>query len=148
MKKLALALPAVAGLTAAAGLAAVTLTANAATAQPAAKTPAAKIAVYDCANKPQVRPSEFDIFCDGSAALAKMSWSNWNTTEATGTGVFYVDNCVPNCAQGKWSHQNVIVVLWRGKPVAHHPGKLGYSKMTLLYPGSGRTQTMTPPGAY
>lgn len=145
--KLAFVLPVAAGLTVAAGLAAATLTANAAPAQ-AAKTPAARIAVYDCANKPVVRPSQFDVFCDGSAALSKLSWSTWNTTEAIGTGVFYVDNCLPNCAQGKWSHQNAVVVLWRGKPVAHHPGQLGYSKMTLLYPGSGKTQTMTPPGAY
>lgn len=146
LTRLAFLLPVAAGLAAAAGLTAASMTANAAPAPH--KTPAMRIAVYDCANKPQVRPSQFDIFCDGSAALSKLSWSNWTTTDATGTGVFYVNNCEPNCAAGKWSHQNVIVVLWRGEPVAHHAGQLGYSKMTLLSPGSGKTSTMTPPGAF
>jgi hypothetical protein len=112
----------------------------------AAAAPA--ISVYDCANKPVVRPKEFDIFCDGSGALVKLAWTSWNGTEATGTGVQYVDNCLPNCAQGKWTHENAVVVLWRGEPVAHHKGQKAYSKMTLLYPASGKTQTLTPPGAY
>ena len=125
---------------------AVSANANPASSHPQA--PAPKISIYDCANKPVVRPTVFDIFCDGSAALVKLSWTSWNATEATGTGVSWVDNCVPNCAQGKWTRQNAIVVLWRAKPVAHHKGQSAYSKMTLLYPGSGRTENLTPPGAY
>ncbi len=142
----------VAAAVAAGGLA-VAATADAATGHPATGHTstghtAPAISVYDCANKPVVRPKEFDIFCDGSGALVKLAWTSWNGTEATGTGVQYVDNCLPNCAQGKWTHENVLVVLWRGEPVAHHKGQKAYSKMTLLYPASGRTQTLTPPGAY
>jgi hypothetical protein len=144
----AIAAPAVAGLAAAGGLATTSLTANAAPAAHAKPAATPKIAVYDCANRPSVRPSEFDMTCDGSAALTKMHWSDWNTTEATGTGVFWVNNCTPNCAQGHWSHSNVIVVLWRAEPVAHHRGDYAYSKMTLLTPSNGRTVTLTPPGAF
>ncbi|MBV9451421.1 MAG: hypothetical protein JO345_36595 [Streptosporangiaceae bacterium] len=114
--------------------------------RPSAAAP--KVAVYDCTNRPLVRPREFIVFCDSSRYLTKLSWTSWNATEATGTGLDYVDNCVPNCAQGKWSHQDAIVVLWRTRPVPHHKGQSAYTKMTLLYPGSGRTETMTPPGMF
>jgi hypothetical protein len=110
--------------------------------------PAPRISVHDCANKALVRPREFTIFCDGSRYLTKLSWTSWNATEATGTGVDYVDNCLPNCAQGKWTHQNAIVVLWRSRGVPHHKGQSEYTKLTVLYPGSGRIATLTPPGAY
>ena len=137
----------------AAALAAITVplavSANAAPST-AASAPAAapRVAVYDCTNRPLVRPREFIVFCDSSRYLTKLSWTSWNATEATGTGLDYVDNCVPNCAQGKWSHTEAIVVLWRTRPVPHHKGRSAYTKMTLLYPGSGRTQTMTPPGMF
>jgi len=144
----AIATPLVAGVAAAAGLTVTGLTANAAPAAAARPAATPKIAVYDCANRPAVRPSNFDLTCDGSADLAKLHWSSWDTTEATGTGVFWIDNCLPNCAQGHWSHSNVIVVLWRPTPVAHHRGDYGYSKMTFLTPATGKTFTMTPPGAY
>ena len=143
-RRASIALPVAAAAVAAGGL---TMAANAhaATGRPA---PAPAISVYDCANKPVVRPKQFDIFCDGSGSLTRLAWTSWNGTEATGTGVEYIDNCIPNCAQGKWQHENAIVVLWRAEPVAHHKGQSAYSKMTLLFPASGKTQTLTPPGAY
>lgn len=146
MKRTFTALAAATGL-AVAGLAVAAMTAHAAPV-PGHHAAAATAAVYDCQNKPVVRPSEFDIFCDGSRSLTKLSWASWNATEATGTGVDWIDDCVPNCAQGHWSHQNAVIVLWRPTPVAHHAGQYGFSKMTLLYPSTGKTETITPPGAY
>jgi hypothetical protein len=135
-------------LPAAAAAAAATLpfTANAATT--VHKTASSNVAVYDCANQPQVRPSEFDIFCDGSGSIIHLNWASWNTSTATATGVEYVDNCVPNCAAGKFSHQNVDLVFWDSKPVKGHKGHYGYTKMTTLFPSSGKTATQTPPGAF
>ena len=114
--------------------------------------PAPSVAVYDCANKPQVRPGTFDLFCDGSGSFTKLHWSVWNASTATATGVLYVDNCEPNCAQGKWSHQDVDLIFWRSEPVKGHPGKRGYSQMTVLYPyhaiGNHSTFTQVPPGLF
>lgn len=87
-------------------------------------TPALRVAVYDCTSQPQVRPAAFDIFCDGSRSLIKLSWSSWNLSEAAGTGVDYTDLC-PGCVQGKWQHQDVVVVLWHLAPVARHAGQYG-----------------------
>jgi hypothetical protein len=134
-------LPAVAAVT-------VPFAANAATGHPAAAHKATTVAVYNCVNKPQVRPSEFDIFCDGSGYITGLKWSGWSTSMATATGVEYINNCEPNCAAGKFSHQNVDVIFWDSKPVKGHAGEYGYTKITTLYPSSGKTYTQTPPGVF
>jgi len=105
-------------------------------------------AVYDCGNQPQVRPGSLAIACDGADQLANMKWSLWNGTQAVGSGVDYVNNCTPNCVGGKFSKVNVVVVLWRPQPVHGHHGSFGYSKMTLLFPGSGHVQDLVPPGIF
>ena len=116
----------------------------------AASTPS--VAVYNCVNKPQVRPKTFYIFCDSSGYLANLTWSTWNSTMATATGVEYVDNCEPNCAQGHFSHQAVNVILWRSKVVKGHSNERGYTQITFLYPnakvGSHNTYTQAPPGVF
>jgi hypothetical protein len=146
----AVALPAAAVLAAGVPLAANAVSTHQTTSahQTTPQPPADTVAVYNCLNKPQVRPTSFDVFCDGSNYLTKLNWSTWTLTEATGTGVEWADNCSPNCAQGKWTPSNVIVVLWRAEPVSGHNGQFGYSKMTFLYPALAQTQTLTPPGAY
>jgi hypothetical protein len=130
----------------AAGLPLAAHAASAGNAPRAGSTPA--VAVYNCANEPQVRPSSFALSCDGSYELSKLSWTSWNLNEATATGLSYVNDCTPNCAQGTWSHTNVIVVLWRPEPVTGHKGDYGYSKITFLYPQTGKTQTQSPPGEF
>lgn len=135
-------LSATAGLAVTAGLWVAGLTANAVPGHQ--DTPALRVAVYDCTSQPQVRPAAFDIFCDGSRSLIKLSWSSWNLSEAVGTGVDYTDLC-PGCVQGKWQHQDVVVVLWRPAPVARHAGQYRYSKMTLLYPATAKAQTISLP---
>ena len=113
---------------------------------------ATSAAVYDCGNKPLVEPHTFVFACDSSGYLTKLQWSSWNAVTATATGVLYVDNCEPNCASGKWSHQNMDVVLWRSEAVKGHPGKRGYTEMTFLFPnhsiGSQNTETRVPPGVF
>jgi hypothetical protein len=128
------------------------LAAHAATGHQAAPETAPSVAVYDCANQPQVRPRTFDLFCDGSGAFTGLTWSAWNASTATATGALYLDNCVPNCAQGKWTHRTVDLIFWRSEPVKGHRGERGYSQLTVLYPGapigSHNTFTQAPPGAF
>jgi hypothetical protein len=117
----------------------------------------ASIAVYNCWNQPQVRPSTFILSCDGSAAFTGLHWSTWNASMAAATGVQQVDNCEPNCAHGTWSHRTVDLIFWRSLPVKGHPGDRGFTQMTVLYPGAstpghpastGNTYTQFPPGAF
>jgi hypothetical protein len=110
------------------------------------------VAVYDCSNKPEVRPGTFDLFCDGSGYFTRLDWNTWSTSVATATGVVYLNNCEPNCAQGTWSHRTVDLIFWRSLPVKGHPGERGYSQMTVLYPGRAiggqNTYTQAPPGLF
>jgi hypothetical protein len=130
--------------------------ARAATTSQAARATSASaapsVAVYDCANQPQVRPGTFDFFCDGSGSFTGLRWSTWNASMAAATGVQYLDNCTPNCARGTWSHRTVDLIFWRSVPVKGHPGQRGYTQMTVLFPGhpvgSGNTYTSAPPGAF
>ena len=130
------------------------LAAEAATTHPAAPhpQPAASFAVYDCGNKPVVKPTTFVFTCDSTGYLTKLTWNSWTAPTATATGVLYTDNCVPNCASGGWSHQNVDVLLWRSEPVKGQSGKRGYTEMTFLWPnhaiGSANTETRAAPGAF
>jgi hypothetical protein len=113
---------------------------------------APSVAVYDCWNKPQVRPSTFYFLCDGSGAFTKLRWSTWNASMAAATGVQYINNCEPNCVHGTWSHQTVDLIFWRSLPVKGHPGERGYTQVTTLYPGhavdSHNNYTATPPGLF
>lgn len=146
----AIALPAAVAVAAGAAMIPLSANASAAGAHAGARPHAggSPYAVYDCANKPQVRPGQFDIACDGADSLAKMRWTEWDGSRAVGSGVNWVNNCDPNCVGGKFSKQNVIVILWRPEAVRGHKGHFAYSKLTLLYPGSGRIQDGVPPGAF
>jgi hypothetical protein len=152
LSRIAAIAPAVAALVAVGAPAA----AHAATAYQATRethaSPASSVAVYDCSNEPEIRPSTFLLFCDGSGYFARLRWSTWNAAMATAAGVLYVDNCEPNCAQGSWSHRNVDLIFWRSEPVKGHPGRRGYSQMTVLYPSnaisSHNTYTSAPPGLF
>lgn len=127
------------GLPALALLAAFPLAAHAA-ARPAADA----TGILGCDEKLHVHPGEFDIACDGSWYLSGIRWTTWNRTMATGTAVSNVDNCLPNCATGKFIRENAVVVFWRPM-VLHH--QRSFTEITVLYPKSGHTQTVTAAGA-
>lgn len=106
--------------------------------------PTPAIAVYECTNRPEVRPAFYEIYCDGSRGLTHLSWSSWNLNEAAGTGVYTTDTC-PSCIKPRLQHHEVVVVLWGPARTAHHASQSEYRKMTLLFPATGKTQTMTLP---
>ena len=37
---------------------------------------------------------------DGAAYIKDLTWTDWGTATATGTGTMEADNCTPNCAEG------------------------------------------------
>lgn len=137
-------IPALAASALAVGLAA--STATAATSHPAARTTATattavaraatpKPVVFTCLNHAVVRPGSYMLACaDGGHLLTGLSWQSWTPASATATGRDEQNDCVPDCARGKFHSYPAIVVLWRSEPVAHHPGETYYSRVTVLYP--------------
>jgi ABC-type lipoprotein export system ATPase subunit len=45
-------------------------------------------------------PSTIGFSADGGNIVTGIIWSSWTATGARGRGTSYLDNCVPNCAQG------------------------------------------------
>jgi WD40 repeat protein len=93
-------------------------------------------------NHPQVRPSTFYLFADGSAAITGMRWARWNDTTAVTSSATYYDRSGPCCTKSDQHRYKVTVTLsdvrQRGSP---DPGPY-FSRMVIT--GAGfRTLTYT-----
>jgi hypothetical protein len=89
-----------------------------------------------CENKAAVRPGTFTLACaDGNDALARMAWTSWTPRLASGYGTETLNDCVPNCAEGKFRDYPVDVVFWGSAAVKGHPAEHRYTYYTLVYPG-------------
>jgi hypothetical protein len=43
--------------------------------------------------------------------------------------VEWKNNCVPNCASGKFRHHRVNVLFYRIRPVRHHAGEYHFTRL-------------------
>jgi hypothetical protein len=58
------------------------------------------------------RPTEATPYCaDFGIALANVNWEIWRATGAVGTGVYFANDCKPNCAEGKVIQTPVLINL-------------------------------------
>jgi len=84
-----------------------------------------------CANTEVLRPQQFVVDCRSSRAqLEGVHWSNWTADSASGSGIWVVDNCIPNCASGRVTRQHSIVAA--RTPVPAHKGTVFYL-LTVTY---------------
>jgi hypothetical protein len=98
---------------------------------------ASRTVVFDCLNHAQVRPKDYVLTCaDANSVLTGLSYSSWTPAYAAASGTQMVNDCIPNCAEGKFHSYPALVVFWRSEPVAHHPGEKYFSRVTVLYPGA------------
>ena len=111
-----------------------TRAADTALTQPNLPPGAAKTIVVNCQFKQQARPSSFVLACgDGNDALLDLHWVSWGPAAAFATGTEQINNCTPNCAQGKFINYPVLVDLWRPEALPNHPGTLYFSRATRVY---------------
>ncbi len=69
---------------------------------------------------PQVKPSTWLMFADGSWALEKLTWTGWGTNVAHASGISSASDGIPNQAQGKRIKKKAEVTLWNpGKVLGH-----------------------------
>jgi hypothetical protein len=67
--------------------------------------------------KSLLRPATIVLACaDDNLALTHLHWSAFGGTQAIGTGDYYVNGCVPDCAGGKFHSYPVEVVLTAARP--------------------------------
>jgi hypothetical protein len=69
---------------------------------------------------PQVKPSTWLMFADGSWVLVKLKWTGWGTKVAYATGISSASNGIPNQAQGKRIRKKAKVTLWNPGNVLGH----------------------------
>jgi len=102
----------------------------------AATAPVVYVSVTGGWSHPSVRPSWILIGQGGAPAAHIPYWSTWDkgepTPHATSNGTLWVDNCIPDCAQGKESSHRLVVTL---STVRTHNGVRYYSRMAWYTPG-------------
>lgn len=73
--------------------------------------------VVDCTSAPplplSVRPASIPLACaDDGIGIAKLTWTTWTATTATGLGVLWEHVCVPSCVASRtYAHYPVAVTL-------------------------------------
>ena len=83
---------------------------------PSSQTPAispSQVYTWDC-EYPEQRPEAITFTCaDGGMYIDQIDWSRWSSTGAWGTGIYNVNNCDPNCAEGTFLRERVKIQLSR-----------------------------------
>lgn len=102
-----------------------------------------QVAIFEGASPAQGlrrKPARIVYSGDGAAFLggsgstgAHVRWTSWGTRQARGSGDDWHDNCVPNCAQGRYSGYPIAIRLWRPQIVA---GRFLFTRMTVTYTGA------------
>ena len=89
---------------------------------------------------PKYEPVALLMSADGSLYAKDVTWSAWGTATATGHGAAEVNNCRPDCAEGKVSAHPVTIVL--SKPVRWHADMV-YSRASFSIPSLHDYETST-----
>jgi hypothetical protein len=104
-----------------------------AVAAPAASAPV----VIDCAGHAQTKPRMYILACaDAGAFISAMSWANWGSAAAFGSGTYDIKVCVPSCVAGHLATFPALAALWRAESLPGHAGVRYFTRMTLIFTGN------------
>jgi hypothetical protein len=116
------------------GTRAIVLIATAAVAAVAASAVAGgskPLLIGNCA-KPKFKPASVILACgDASLGATNVVWSSWTNKVATGAGTGQLNDCNPNCAQGKT--KTAPMSLRASKPQTCSNGKRVFSKLAYTW---------------
>jgi hypothetical protein len=97
--------------------------------------------VVQCNGAGQVKPSAtLQPGCMGSNAdITRLKWTSWGSS-AFGSGTVGFNQCTPSssCGPGKFTKYPALFVLWRKEAWPHHAGRSYFTRMTIIFTGSGR----------
>jgi hypothetical protein len=76
---------------------------------PAAST----YAVFNCSQKPEIRPVDFTSACaDNGFGVTRMRWSSWTSHSAVGYDTVYENDDYPDHAEGSIHRVRARIILW------------------------------------
>jgi hypothetical protein len=87
---------------------------------------------------------------DAGIRIEGLTWANWTASTASGHGTLLENECVPNCASGKFAKYPVAVTLSAVKSSADGPW---FSHLALVWEvkrppnQTPDSYTLTPPGS-
>jgi hypothetical protein len=77
-----------------------------------------------------VKPDRIVFGTDGTHFITHLKWSHWQSSGAQAVGRYYIDNCVPDCAGGRYHVYRVTMLLSR---VVSRHGRSYFAGMTLRW---------------
>jgi hypothetical protein len=77
-----------------------------------------------------VKPDRIAFGTDGTHFITHLEWSRWQSSGAEAVGRYYIDNCVPDCAAGRYHVYRVTMLLSR---VLSRHGRSYFAGMTLRW---------------
>ena len=100
--------------------------------EPVAGSSAKKpLLISNCA-KPKFKPANVILACgDASLGTTNVVWSRWTSKKAVGAGTGQLNDCKPNCAQGKT--KTAPMQLRATKPHTCSSGRRIFTKMTYTW---------------
>jgi hypothetical protein len=85
-----------------------------------------------------VRPDRIDFGTDGTHFITHLQWNRWTSSGAEAVGRYYMDDCVPDCAAGRYHVYQVTMLLSRA--LTRH-GQSYFAGMTLRWTQAKVNQT-------
>ena len=101
----------------------------------------ARRVVGNC-TKSQIRPATIIIACaDDNLSLTRLHWSSFGGAAARATGQYYVNDCTPNCAAGRFHSYPMTLVLSKAKvcPDGHDDYQSAAVTFTAARPAGQRS---------
>ena len=72
---------------------------------------ATDVLTWDC-ESPVYQPESITVTCaDGGELIHSITWTTWTSKNASGTGIYSINLCNPNCAEGQRLEEPVEVAL-------------------------------------
>ncbi len=94
-----------------------------------------------CATDMATRPAEMQVSGDGTAVVKNITWTDWGSTTARGTGTLYASNCNSSCAEGTYAEYSATITIAGITPYGQ--GTSAYSTVAVQAPGLPYNESFT-----
>jgi hypothetical protein len=88
----------------------------------------------NCQGKARYKPRTVTVFCaDGGMVVKRLKWYRWRSTSARGRSRYaYVNDCTPDCADGKFHRYRARLVLKRVRR-CESSGRKVFTRMVVIF---------------